>query len=680
MAFGAASIKFPKQGNQAEILQYGGNCLEDGQKFLERQNGWELIQPTIDRVCSKKTSTMLAELDRPTGLATTSSNRMRKILIEGVAQMTDIKPFFEIKAYNPALEQSADNFSKLTTSWYTRVSCDQIGLAQCLRYAWVAGCGYVWLEWDPERQEIMPKAPDPRDVIPIRPDGEFLSIQNSRGVIIREEYTLYHAKMLWPDAAPYMSSDHDALDGTALDSTRAGKVYQSINLKAGGPLDEGLFSSRPKASIGAQPAIYIYTMYVMDAELNPKGGQEIQMGEFKDDPTYQRPEGLSGMFSKTPQVPANNWSYTVKPGEKKYPRGRRIIFSRSAILEDIPNPYWFAAGDQIHFPIVKLTLDPFPSKWFGLGPMWDLLPLQESLDWLLRVIDDHAAQVANPPVIANSMSVGKRTLEAINTRRPGLKIYANPMGELPVMPGVPALESIIKEQVDWVKAEMDDLAGLSDLGKSLLSLNQLPENETVERMIEAKTYVLQSRSRSIEGFMREFAAILISMFAQFYTISKRYRILGPTGVQPEDFDFDPNNLVPDFVDSGDFDGEGNLTQAARDRGPLPVFDRFKEIQRQLVFNIAPGSLLNASATTRKLLYLKGFEMGIISIWTLARILDIPGFGDPPAGAVTEIDKLKAQSAMGIGPAAQGPGRPDSYQQMPSSGNNGGGAGSTIRTS
>ena len=679
MAFGSAPIKAPRTGRTTELLQYGGLCLEDGQKFLERQTGYELIQPVIDRVCSKKTSTMLAELDRPSGLATTSSNRMRKIMVEGVAQMTDIKPFFEIKAYNSALDKTADNFSKLSTSWYTRVSCDQIGLAQCLRYAWVAGCGYVWLEWDPEREEIMPKAPDPRDVIPIRPDQEFLSIQNSRGVIIKEEYTLSHARMLWPDSAPYLIADHDALDGTALESTRAGRVLAAINVKAGGVLDDGLFSSRPKASIGSQPAVYIYTMYIMDSEKN-SSSDEIQMGEFKDDPTWQRPEGLLGAFQKPPQVPANNWSYTVKAGDKLYPRGRRVIFSRTAVLEDIPNPYWFAAGGQIHFPIVKLTLDPFPQKWFGLGPMWDLLPLQESLDWLLRVIDDHAAQVAQPPVIANSMSMGKRALEAVNTRRAGLKILANPMGEMPQMPGVPALEALIPQQVEWTKREMDDLAGLSDLSKSLLELNQIPDNETIERMLEAKSFLLQGRSRSVECFMREFATILISMFAQFYTIRQRYQILGPSGSQPEDFDFDPNNLIPDFVHSQDFDGEGNLTQAARDRGPMPIFDRFKEVQRQLVFSIAPGSLLNASATTRKLLYLKGFEMGLISIWTLAKTLDIPGFGEPPAGAVTEIDKLAAQRAMGLGPAPPGPGAPDTYSKMPKQGNNGGGTGSTIRTS
>lgn len=677
MAFGTA-LKFPKKGNTAEILQYGGLCLEDGQKFLERQTGYDLIQPVIDRVCSKKTSAMIAEMDRPSGLAITSSNRMRKILIEGVAQMTDIKPFFEIKAYNPSLEQTADNFSKLATSWYTRVSCDQIGLAQALRYAWVAGCGYVWLEWDPERQEIFPKAPDPRDVIPIRPDGEFISIQNSRGVIIREEYTLAHARLLWPDQAAYFVPDHDALDGTALESTRAGRIYQSINMKAGAPLDEGLFSSRPKASIGSQPAVYVYTMYVMDQSINTDK-TDIQMGEFKDDPLWKKPDGLLEIFAKPPQIPANNWSYEVKPGEKKYPRGRRLIFTRTAILEDIPNPYWFAAGELLHFPLVKLTLDPFPNKWFGLGPMWDLLPLQESLDWLLRVIDDHAAQVANPPVITNSMAMGKRALEAINTRRSGLKILANPMGDLPEMPGVPALEPLIKDHVDWVKAEMEDLAGLSDLGKSLLSLNQIPTDETIERMNESKTYLLQSRSRSIECFMREFATILISMFAQFYTIARRYTILGPSGAQPEDFDFDPSNLVPDFIHAEDFDGEGNLTQAARDRGPRPVFDRFKEVQRQIVFEIAPGSLLNASSNSRKLLYLKGFELGLISVWTLAKVLDIPGFGEPPAGAVTEIEKLNAQKLMGIGPAAQ-TGRPDTYQSMPKSADNGGGEGSTVRTS
>lgn len=678
MAFGA-SVKLPGKGASSEILQYGGLCLEEGQKFLERQSGYEIIQPCIDRILSKRTSAMLAELDRPSGLATTTSNRMKHGLLELVAQMTDIKPFWEIKTLNPALEKSADNFSKLSTSWYTRVSADQIGLAQCLRYAAVAGCGYVWLEWDPEREEIMPKAPDPRDVIPIRPDGEFLSIQNSRGVIIREEYTLDHARQLWPDYKFALVSDHDALDGTALESTRAGKILAQINVKAGSPLDDALFSSKPRGTIGAQPAVYVYTMYIMDSALNTTGS-EIEIGEFKADPTWVPPLGITSLFAKAPRIPANNWSYTVKAGEKKYPRGRRIIFTRTTILEDIPNPYWFAAGGQVHFPIAKLTLDPFPKSWFGLIPMGDLLPLQESLDWNLRVIDDHNAQVAQPPVSGDSMSIGKNAMESINTRRAGLKIISNPMGKPVTIQQVPALDSMIKDHVEWIKLEMDDLLGLTDLGKSLLSLNQLPNTETIERMIEAKTFILQARSRSIECFMREFATILVSMFAQFYTIRQRYQILGPQGSQVEDFDFDPHNLMPDFVHAEDFDDQGNLLESARDRGPLPVYDRFKEVQRQLNFTVAPGSLLNASANTRKLLYFKGFTMGIIDIWTLGEVLDIGGFGEPPNGAVTIPERLAAQRMMGIGPQAQGPGAPDSFGAMPHFGNNGAGPGSTIRTS
>lgn len=664
--------KIPQQGSTMEFLQYGGACLDDGQKFLERQPGYELIQPCIDRVLSKKVSSTLSELDRPDGLACTTSNRMKKIMLELVANMTDIKPFWEIKTYNPTLEKSAENFSKLSTSWYTRVSADQIALAQALRYACVAGIGYVWLEWDPEREEIMPKAPDPRDVIPIRPDGEFLSIQNSRGVIIREEYTLYHAKQLWPDKAYLLVTDHDALDGTALESTRAGKILAAVNVKAGSPLDDALFSSKPRGSIGAQPAVYVYTMYIMDSERN-NSNSEIEMGEFKTDPKWQRPEGVLGMFASAPRVAANNWAYTVKPGDKKYPRGRRVIYTRTAILEDIPNPYWFAEGGLVKFPITKLTLDPFPKSWFGLIPLGDLLPLQESLDWNLRVIDDHNAQVAQPPVIADSMALGKNALNAINTRRAGLKILSNPMGKPPAIGQVPALDTMIKEHIAWILNEMDELVGLGDM-KNLMSLNQLPTTETIERLIEAKTYVLQARSRSIESFMREFASILISMFAQFYTIRQRYQILGPSGAQPEDFDFDPNNLVPDYVHAEDFDDQGNLTLAARDRGPLPAFSRYKEIQRQLCFDIAPGSLLNASSTTKKLLYMTLFTLPIpfLDPWTLAEQLDIPGYGEAPAGAVTIPDKIMAAMAMGLmaGPGGQGPGAPNTFSKMPNQGSNG----------
>src|SRR5689334_25438518 len=46
-------------------------------------------------------------------------------------------------------------------------------------------------------------------------------------------------------------------------------------------------------------------------------------------------------------------------------------------------------------------------------------------------------------------------------------------------------------------------------------------------------------------------------------------------------------------------------------------------------DLAPGSLLAASEIEQKLLYMNLFRMGVIDMFTLAEILGIPKFGNPP---------------------------------------------------
>jgi len=94
--------------------------------------------------------------------------------------------------------------------------------------------------------------------------------------------------------------------------------------------------------------------------------------------------------------------------------------------------------------------------------------------------------------------------------------------------------------------------------------------------------------------------------------------------------------------------------------------------RHMHFYVAPGSLLSASAVTRKMLYLQLFRMMLIDIWTLAEVLDIPNMGTPPDGARTIPERLQAQQMLGIGmpppspvnPANKGPGRPPTAQSPP----------------
>ena len=133
---------------------------------------------------------------------------------------------------------------------------------------------------------------------------------------------------------------------------------------------------------------------------------------------------------------------------------------------------------------------------------------------------------------------------------------------------------------------------------------------------------------------------------------------------PEDFDYDPGSLVPDFVHSKDFNEHGMPTEDALERGPLPRYERAAEWMRQFTFHVAPGSLLAASEIEQKLLYMNLFRMGVIDMFTMAEILGLPKFGNPPDGADTVVERLKWCQANGLGPSGNAAGRPQSGQTMP----------------
>lgn len=655
----------PKAGFSRAIIKYGLEKAKEGDYLLRQLPGYDLTQACLDRMGSRQVSASLYGLERGPELATTTSNRLKKVICEWVGAQTDIKPFWEIKTFNHSFDQQAENAGKLSTWWYTNSHADQRGLATALRWAAVGGTGYIHLHWDPRTNDLRADGIDPRDVLPIGPLPPWDTTQDWEGIIIREKKTVEYVRDLCgDDIADLIQPDREPDEGGPLANTRAGKVLSEINAQARSWFHDAVFSEQPRSDIGKQPSVDLFTMYIKDRAKN-ESPKPVEMGQFMEDPTWIRPDGVMGMFATPPRIPANTWSYIVKPKEALYPRGRQIVFTRTAVIYDGPSLYWHGK-----FPVLKLTPEPAVDSLLGYAPGWDLLSLQNSLDWNLRVIDDHNAQVAQPMVTGSELAVGPNGLKNVNTRRAGIKILTSPLGgDITVVPP-PPLDATIRDHIEWIMREMDDISGVIDL-KNLNNLNQVPATETVDKMIESKSWLLQGRSRVIEAFMREFAEQMLYNFAQFYDIKKRYAILGPGGITAEDFDFDPGTFVPDFVHAEDFDSFGQVTREAMARGPLPRYERTREVVRQMHFFVAPGSLLAASDVTRKMLYLQLYRMMLVDPWTLAEVLNIPNMGVPPDGAKTIPERMQAAMMMGIIPPASpvnpvdpGPGRKPSGNEPP----------------
>ena len=621
---------------EQSLLNWIAAAEQEGEAILKAEPAYEQMDKGIAYIMGEQ-----LDPDRPNALSAIIDNRIKHIVLQTVAALTDIHPLFGFKTYNDTFQQQADTLVRLSQSWWTNTFAD-LQLADVIRFAATLGTGYCEVRWDPSLAggdgdvSLVPR--DPRDVIPIRPTMN-RSIQTWEGIMVRSASTVNQLRAEYPEKAYRIVPDR-APTLLSRSWTRAKRLMSRIVSPA--PID--VLTNSPSHDVPLRvPACDVLTIYIKDRTLNTTD-QPILMGK-----------------------PGTSWCYTVYPigvpmpdGRKAtdedarlYPRGRMIIATRTVVLYDGPNPYWHGM-----FPVAKLQLDPWPWALLGAGLAHDLIPLQDTVNNLINGILDHAHKTLRPAIVADKKSVPEGLWQKIDTRLPGLKIKSNPA----VGKGVEFVEQqnlnpYVMEVLQLVIQEMDNLSGVANLS-ALTQLNQAPGADSIEKMMEALTPLLRLKGRLLEAFLREIGEMVKGDFFQFYTMPRRIAMLGEAGLNFSDFDFDPGTLVPSLT--------------PEDPGYVPQLDRLKSRAergqwhtRNFTFQITPNSLLAISQLSRKLLYLQLWRGGLMDPWTLFEVLEIPNGGTPPGGtAETIIDRLQLAQQLGLVPVA-GEGRPPTAQQAPS---------------
>ncbi len=615
-----------------EIINWCMNMVEEGEAFLAAQTGYKKIGLGIDAIMSADQTEIF---DAKSSTSKTHTNRIAKIAEDLSAMLTDTKPFWDYSVANRRFEQHAQIYGKLSTFWYQRRNID-LRLGDAIKYYVVAGTGYLHTYWDPETSDFASRAEDPRDVIPIRPSS-YDSLESCQGVIVKRKVPVNYIK------------DRYGIDVIADSDSSAVTLFGKIRESAAdiaSPIWKWRKAGKNGSDIPRIPTVTLYTMYLKDPRLH-KGSKPKEMGEWhEDEVTGER-------------KPANNWSYLVEPGQPLYPNRRMVVWVGDRIIYDGPGFYWHG-----EFPLVKITLNPYPWSWFGKAPVWDLLALQTSLNRNLRVVDNHLAQVANPGAVVDKNNVSRSQFDQLDTTRPGYKIWQNPMaGKGVQIVNPPPLDATVYKHIEWIQNEMKELSGVVDASQ-LMKLGQMPSNSTVETILQGMTPALRLRSRIMEAVFRCIAMQMAYNFTQFYTLPMRVSILGPGGITQDDFDFDPGSLMPDYVHDKDYHSDGTITPDALLRGPLPKYDRAKEFMRRFIFKIAPGSLLNAAQVEQRLIYLQLARAGWMDIFTLWEALGIPNIGVLPDNVRTIPERLQYQQQIGLSGDVNAAGRKASGQEIP----------------
>lgn len=542
-------------------------------------------------------------------------NKSRKAVQSHVSALTDIKPVFGYKATNPKFQFHADLLNRLTiATWITNMM--DVTLGDTIKYGLAGGTADLMVEWDPGAayglgdHKIIAK--DFRDTLPIRPSTD-PSPQLWQGVVFREAHSVNTMRQKYPQFAGLFKPASDNLITTVMSRFR--RAVTRVMSPMGTPDTLSGLAGVPQTRAVRPGDIVLYRCYLQDASRNMTS-KPIVMGD-----------------------PQANWSYIVEPGQPMYPQKRLIVSTPDLILYDGPQPYWHGM-----YPFGRLKLWSVPWCFLGLPLLNDTIPIQDAINDTMKDMRLGLKQWINPDTVYDSTAGSRAFRVSFDPQRPGKKIQTNPMSAGGVNrepykkvdgPNPSALQLLYNL---FEKLEMlhDDLTGVANL-QQLMQLRQLPSGDTIEKYYEAMTPELRQEGRNVESFLRDVAEMHKFNIFQFQNQWRRVAILGDAAQALEDFDYDPETLVPameKYIQEPD-PATGMLVEkpnpdyvAALDQS-LSRSQRAKAFARMFVFTIAPNSILAMNTQEKKMMAFQETRMGYMDFWTFHEIMETPNVGNPP---------------------------------------------------
>jgi hypothetical protein len=584
----------------AETLQRGDlrvhgwvlEAVQEGDRINKQDPSYENIGMAQRYVVGEQLSDDRRKLQY---LPRVTVNESRKAMQAHVSTLTDIKPVFGWKSSNPAFQLQADLLNKLAVAeWVTQMH--DLELGDTVKYALAGGTGDLCVDWDPHVEgggANSLSARDARDTLPIRPSTS-KSMQMWEGIVLREQHTVNALRGMYPTKANLFRASGDTVIGSVM-----GKFRSALS---------GLVTPADPSPLGSLGQM-------ANTRRAHSGDLVLYRAHFRD-----RTRNLTSK-SIVMGTPGTGWAYVVEPNAPLYPRGRLVVCTDDVIVYDGPNTY----GHGL-FPVCRLRLWSVPWQLLGIPLFNDLLPLQDAINDTVNDIRSGIQQWMDPDIVYNRNAVSEATMRTMDPRRPGKKVKVNPgFGEPWEKKDGPNPQVLALALEMWreLTTAFTDKAGTANL-TALLRLRQMPSADTIEKYYEALTPEIRSEARQVEAFMRDLSEMVKCNYFQYLSSAKRVAILGDAGVTLEDFDYDPNTMVP-ALRSGEpgYTPELDADNTTRDQ-------RARFFQKQFTFVVAPNSILAINSTERKMMAMQNFRMGILDFWSYHEALETPNVGAPPA--------------------------------------------------
>jgi len=644
-----------------EILQDREGLLKTTRQYKDIDKAFALISGAPDSSISEQRSQM-------------NTNRAKRCVREIVASLSDVRQADGYDTENKAFKDEAEMLNKtMRALWYER-AFDR-SLKRGNQWMVATGTSYMWPNF---RKVRMGPGADSAlcfdafgllDVFPFMRgfDGD---PQNTYATIIVKPTPMPQAHSMFPA----FQSALKAMSKKRYDSSVANKRMSLADM----------FRARTSSANRAYEGDYAELRYVLvrDMRINATG-IPIPMGSVGGSESYVVPfigqeipsmEISSGM-RKTREATIDDCYL--------YPHMRLIITAdgTEVPLYDGPNFDWSGMMPA------EYAVDTWPWERIGFSLLRDIYDIERARQHGERAIDQVIKHRMDPGVAYDNTRLATKEAEAFDPwKERGRLGFSGEVDDNTFRTIIPQwLLDVPQAAMAWqeyLNNEMDYTLGLnaiSAIAKAKLSV----DGDAMQQLLELAGPLVKDISRSMEPPTRDVMEQSKFILFQWYTTRALMNYVGPDGVTPITFDFDPTKLYPSHLP-----GEDNTNPSA-----FSARERAKYFAQNIHLSITPGSLHAVTQTTQKLMMLQLWRAGFpIPPDDVAKALDmnnwgtidgnsgwekwqnykkmeiefasqiqqlqqsLPGFG-PPGGA-------PPGGAPGASPGKAKPGRPPSGQKPP----------------
>lgn len=617
----------PPDSDPDEVYQWVKRAISEKDAFLRTQTAFADIPVAIQML-------MGAPEERfPDGRSNLQINFQKRLGHELVANLSNTRPISGFETFNHELDPQVDILNKVSVNHYYNANVDRT-FKKWLQWSLVS-TGWLLDSWEPAygkygQGDIHFGVRGPLDCWPMQlPDDN--DYQKAYAFGITTEMPLHLANSIWGDKNPEAIVADRVAPSLFRNPLQTIRYYASPLLNAVANKDTRLGSRFNVCDV--------FDIYVMDMSLN-KSGKERKMGDWDGD------------------TPLNSWSYKVpyvgqplptglkvpsgelglqnrpvmvdhtRPAKDEdcllYPNRRLLTATRHGLLRDGPSYWWHG-----EVPAEKLCLD----EWFeflGVVGTKDGGLLQRAYNEIVRGVVDMVNVSLDPPLAYTEGAVAKADVKKISLRQRGIRIPKNPnFGKVfetmvdatyyQISAAVPVVMQKLQELMNWV-------LDVNNIG-ALALRSQVPAQDTIEALNTIAGAITTDRSRTMEAAVNRIYNRVGALVFQFYNAPRRLKELGPNGLTKEDFDFDPDTLIPAK------DGESEADRLIRAR----------EHYRNFTFHLEPGSLHDITSMTQRMALLQLKRSGATISWnSVMKAFQVPNTGTLPGDPTTEHDKWLAE--------------------------------------